>query len=246
MKNILSLFVLILLNQSIQAQTASEIITKLQETIGGKKWEAVNGIKMTAKVDAGGMKIPLELVMLKDGRMYSKITFQGQEMIQGAFDGETSWGTNFMTQKAEKSPADDNENTKRASKEFPNALVNYQKLGYTPTLMTDETIDGVLCYKIKLDKKTQLVEGKEVPNIEYYYIDKENNVIIQTESEINSGEMKGKMAQTKYSDYQEVNGVYFAFSQKSGIKDGPSQALTFDKIETNPVVDEKIFKYPGQ
>jgi hypothetical protein len=89
-----------------------------------------------------------------------------------------------------------------------------------------------------------LSEGKEVPNIEYYYIDKETFVPIMTESEISSGEMKGKIAQTKYSDYQEVNGVFIAFSQTSGIKDGMSQTITFDKVLINSTIDETGFKFP--
>jgi hypothetical protein len=89
-----------------------------------------------------------------------------------------------------------------------------------------------------------LSEGKEVPNIEYYYIDKETFVPIMTESEISSGEMKGKIAQTKYSDYQEVNGVFIAFSQTSGIKDGMSQTITFDKVLINSAIDETGFKFP--
>ena len=140
--------------------------------------------------------------------------------------------------------SDDTENAKRSAKEFPNALLNYKNLGYQATLIGSETIDGVDCHKIKLEKKTMLSEGKEVPNIEFYYLDKENNVPIQTETEILSGEMKGKISQTKYSDYQEVNGVYIAFSNTSGIKDEMSQTIQFDKIEINPEIDSNKFLFP--
>lgn len=227
-----------------KAQTVEEIISTYYNTIGGSNWEKVNGLKMNANVDQGGMKIPVEVVLLNDGKMYTEITLMGNTMVMQAFDGTTVWNTNFMTMEPEMAPSDDTENTKRSAKDFPNALVNYKTLGYTPTLIGSETIDGTLCHKIRLDKKTMLSDGKEVPNVEYYYIDKENNIPILTETEVNSGEMKGKIAQTKYSDYQEVNGVYIAYSTTSGIKDGMSQSIQYDKVEVNPVVDEKKFAFP--
>jgi outer membrane lipoprotein-sorting protein len=161
-----------------------------------------------------------------------------------AFDGKKSWTTNFMTMEPEESTADDSENARRMANEFPNGLVNYQKLGYTVTLLGSEKIEGTECHKIKLEKKSMLVEGKEVPNIEYYYMDKESNVPLLVETEISSGEMKGKISQSKFSDYQEVNGVYFPFSTTSGLKDGESQTIQFEKIEVNPTVEDSMFAFP--
>lgn len=244
MKKTLLFIVLTGLSLVSNAQNADEIVAKYYETVGGNKWEAVTGILLTANVDGGGMKIPLEIVKMSDGRGYLKINIQGQEIFQNAFDGVTSWSTNFMTQKAEKSTADDTENTKRSSREFPDALVSYKKLGYKLSLEGEDKIDGTACWKLKLEKKTMLVEGEEVPNIEYYYIDKDSNVPIMMESEINSGDMKGKIQQTKFSDYQEVSGLIYPFSISQGIKDGPSQPITFEKVVINPTVDAKIFAFP--
>jgi outer membrane lipoprotein-sorting protein len=199
---------------------------------------------MTANVEQGGMKIPVEVVTMKDGRMFTKITFMGNTMTMAAFDGEKSWSTNFMTMEPEEGTAETSENSKRSMKEFPNALINYKNLGYSATLLGSEKIDGTDCHKIKLDKKTMLVEGQEVPNVEFYYLDKENNVPVLVESEIKEGEMKGKISQTKFSDYQEISGVFIPYSTSSGIKDGESQVIQFEKVEINPTVDDKDFKFP--
>jgi outer membrane lipoprotein-sorting protein len=117
-------------------------------------------------------------------------------------------------------------------------------LGYNASLLGTEKIEGTECYKIKLEKKTLLVEGKEIPNVEYIYLDVENKVPLVVETEITSGEMKGKISQTKFSDYQEIEGVIMPFSTTSGLKDGPSQAIQFEKIEINPKVDESKFSFP--
>lgn len=229
---------------SVSAQNVDEIINSYYEKVGGKKWDEVKAMKMTANVEQGGMQIPVEVVTTRDGKTYTEVTFMGNTMTMMAFDGNKSWTTNFMTMQPEESAADDSENAKRAALEFPNALFSCKKLGYKATLLGKEKIEGTECYKIKLDKKTMLVEGKEIPNVEYYYLDTENNVPIMVETEINSGEMKGKISQTKLSDYQEVEGVFVPYSTTSGIKDGPSQAIQFEKVEINPTVDEKKFSFP--
>ncbi len=151
-----------------------------------------------------------------------------------------------MTQKAEKADDETTENTKRACKDFPLGLFHCADLGYVASLEDDQTIDGVNCYKIRLDMKTTLSEGKEIPNVEYYYIDKDSKAVIMTEAEITSGEMKGKIEQVKYSDYQEVSGAYVAFSQSFGVKDGESQTLSFEKIEANPTIGDAAFKMPSE
>lgn len=229
------------------AQTADEIATKYLENLGGlEKLNAVESIEMTAKVDYGGMSIPINMINLKDGRTVMKINFQGKEIIQGAFDGKTAWGTNFMTMKAEKSEAEDTENIKRSSGDFVTPLMNYKDKGYSLELLPNETVEGVECFKLKLTKKTMLVEGTEVPNIQFYYLDKENYVPILVEEEIPSGEMKGQISQTLYSDYQEVDGIYFAFSMTQKIKDGMGQTIVLEKVELNKKFNDSLFNYPGE
>jgi hypothetical protein len=243
-KSTLLSFFLLGITSISYSQNVDEIINSYYETIGGKKWDAVNGMRMTANVDQGGMSIPVEVVGLRDGRSFTKVTFMGNTMTMAAFDGKTSWTTNFMTMEPEESTADDSENARRSAKEFPNGLVHYKNLGYSATLLGSEKVEGTDCHKIKLEKKTMLVDGKEVPNVEYYYMDKESNVPVLVETEINSGEMKGKISQTKFSDYQEVNGVYFPFSTTQGLKDGESQTIQFEKIEVNPTVEDSMFAFP--
>jgi len=44
-------------------------------------------------------------------------------------------------------------------------------------------------------------------------------VPIVIEKEMKSGPGKGMVLQLKYSDYEEVDGMYFAFSINQGVKD---------------------------
>lgn len=232
-----------------QAQTADEIIEKYFENTGGKaNWEKIQGMKMTAKMSMQGMELPLTVVQFKDGRAFSSVTFQGMEFKQNVFDGTTLWGTNQMTMKPEKSDAEATENYKaNLGLDFPDPFLNYSAKGYKVELLGKETVEGSETFKIKLTKKPIKVDGKETENISYYFFDTENFVPLVVESEVKSGPAKGMVSQMKMSDYQEVNGLMFAFSTTIGIKGQPGgQTLTTTAVEFNPTVDPALFAFPAE
>ena len=104
MKKILLLVIAISASISVNSQSADEIIANYFENTGGiENWAKIEGIKMSAKVNQGGMEIPLEITQLKNGSQMTVINFQGIEIKQGVFDCDVMWSTNFQTQKAEKS-----------------------------------------------------------------------------------------------------------------------------------------------
>ena len=165
-------------------------------------------------------------------------------MIQVAFDGETAWGWNMMGQVAEKMEAENVENMKRAIKEFPDPFLNYKENGFAVEKLENDTIEGTECFKIKITKEPMLVEGEDVENITYYYFDTENYVPILQETEIKQGQAKGMTSQTFYSDYQEVNGIYFPFSFTQGVKGYPQQTINIKSIDVNPEIDKSILAFP--
>ena len=245
----LLLFILtISITSNINAQTADEIISKYFENTGGaENWKKVEGITIYAKVNQGGMEIPIKRVQLKDGRQMMIITFQGNEIKQGVFDGETLWNTNFMTQKAEKSDQETTDNMKLEVTDFPDPFLDYKAKGYAIELIGKETIDGEETFKIKLTKKPITVDGIKEENVSYYFFDTENFVPIALQSEIKSGEGKGMISEIKMSDYQEVDGLFLPFSMSQGVKDQPgAQPIIVEKIEFNPTVDANAFKFPEE
>jgi len=242
----LSLFITVLATGFKHAQNVDEIISKYFENTGGlEKWKALQGVKMTAKVNQGGMEIPLVITQLKDGRQMTVITFQGKEIKQGVYDGTSLWSHNFMNMKAEKSDAEATENFKQDIGEFPDPFLNYKARGLKAELLGKETVEGTETFKVKLTKKPIKVDGTPKDNVVFYYFDTENFVPLMTESEINSGPNKGMIAQGKMSDYQDVNGLLFPFSLAQGVKGQPSQApVVITKVELNPKVEDKEFVFP--
>jgi outer membrane lipoprotein-sorting protein len=233
------------LGLGLQAQTVDEIIANYFENTGGvSKWKALQGLKISAKVNQGGLEIPLEIVQLKDGRQMTSITFQGKEIKQGVYDGTTLWSTNFMTMKAEKSDAETTENFKQDIGEFPDPFLTYKERGLTVELLGKETVEGSETFKIKLTKKPVKVDGVQTDNIVFYYFDAENFVPLMMETEIKSGQAKGMISQIKWSDYQEVGGLMMPFSMAQGVKGAGSQPLTITAYELDPKVDVALFTFP--
>jgi outer membrane lipoprotein-sorting protein len=247
MKKITLLVLAICASFTMNAQTADEILTTYFENIGGlENLKKIEGIKMSATAQGQGMEIPIEIVQLKGAKQYVKISIQGKEIMQGVFDGETLWSTNFMTMKAEKSDAEATENMKLEANDFLDAFIDYKEKNYTVELIGKETIDGTETFKIKLMKEPVTVDGKKEDSVSFYYFDTENYVPIVVHTEIKSGPMKGKMSESKMSDYQEVDGLYFPFSMVQGLKGQPGQTMNITKIELNPTIDDSVFAFPEE
>lgn len=247
MKRILFSIGLSLLAFTSNAQmTATEIIDNYFANIGGREaWSALKGHKITAEINMG-MVLPIDMYMMKDGRSRISFKLQGQEMVQEAFDGESVWSTNFASMTNEKADTEESENRKRSIGEYPDPFLNVKEGGFTAEYIGEETVEGVKCYKVKLIKTPILVDGVETENSDFYYFDQENFVPIMTESVVHSGPAKGKTALSVYSDYQEVDGLYFPFSITYKTKSEEGQTIEIKSIELNPVVTDELFDFPGE
>ncbi|MEO1419027.1 MAG: outer membrane lipoprotein-sorting protein [Bacteroidota bacterium] len=250
MKTLNPLFLLLLVflvpfTSTAQDVTVDEILEGYFENTGGKEaWMELEGVKTIAKVNQGGVEIPLEIVRLKDGRQYTKFSFQGTDFYQGVYDGETLWSINFQSMQAEKSDQETTDNFKLESNDFPDPFLNYAEKGYAVELVGTETFDGAETYKVKLTKEPQTIDGEEVEDVSYYYFDAESFVPLAQEVTINQGPQAGQIALVKMSDYDEVDGLYFPFSMSRGVKDGPSQPIIIESIELNPEIEEGVFAFP--
>ena len=245
MKKITLLLAFAMMFSVVNAQTAEEIVDTYIETVGGMDaLSSLQGIKINAKINSNIGELPLTIINTKDGKQYVSIVIQGTEIVQTAFDGETAWSVNFQSMQPEKSDSEATENLKRESLDFPNSFINYKANGYTIELMENESFEGTDCFKIKLTKKPQLVDGKEEENIVYYLFDSETYVPLAAESDAKTGPMKGNTTQMSFSDYQEVDGIYFPFTMSQGVKGQPLQPLNVESIELNPEIDESMFKFP--
>lgn len=249
MKILKTLIVVILLTAMapLKAQTAETIVSNYLQNIGGEEnLKNISSIKFIGKVNFGGMILPVEIYKTQSGLSLTKADVQGQTFYQEVYDGETLWGTNQMTMAAERSDSEATANFKNNINDFPDPLVDYKEKGYTIELIGNETVEGVDTYKLKLVKEPIMVDGVQTEDVSYYYFDKENFVPIVYEEEIKSGQGKGMTVQIKFSDYQEVEGIYFPFSINQTIKGQPGgQLITITDVKLNEPMEKDLFKFPA-
>lgn len=243
MKKVYSLFLSIMMIGSAFSQTAEEIIAGYVKVVGGEEAIRKNQTwKLTAKVDMGGMELPV-IFLKAPNKMKVYAMFQGMTFVQQAYDGITAWKTNQMTMKAEKSTSEEAANLAQDLLEEPDVMITYKSLGYSVQKVDDEVVDGTDCYAIKMTKKPHLSEGKPVDNIVTYFIDKSTKALLMTRTQAQEGPMKGSLVETLFSDYQEAGGIFIPFSMTIRMANMPGQTIKFEKAEANVTIDDKEFAY---
>lgn len=228
----------------IQAQTAEEIVATYLENIGGKDaLSAVKSVKMTGTAKAQGMEFPVTMYSKLPGKQRMDLVFQGQEITQMAFDGETGWGMNFMTMQAEKWDQEQT-NIAKSAMDFLDPFLGYADKGYVISLEGEEEVESTPCFKIKLTRKPIAIDGKEVENFSYYFFDKESFAIIMQQEFAKTGPMKGMATETYLSDYEEAGGIYFPHAITQKVNGQVAADIAFSSIEVNAEIDDKVFAFP--
>lgn len=234
----------LLIGNSAYAQTAEEVIDLYFETIGGKdKVATLKSTKAICKAKAQGMELPVVMVSAAPNMQRMDMNFQGKDITQMAFDGETAWGVNFMTMEAE---AMDSEQSlvMGAQSDYPDPFLNYMDKGYTIELTGEEDVEGVDCHIIKLTRKPVMIAEKEEENITLYFMDKENGIVIKQVDYALTGPAKGATIETFFSDYEEVEGIYFPFTMVQMMNDTEVFSVAIQEMIINPELPEGYFKMP--
>ncbi len=229
---------------SLSAQTAEEIIDNYLEAIGGKDaLSKITALKISGTAKAQGMEFPIVMYQKSPGKQRMDMVFQGQQLTQMAFDGETGWGVNFMTMQTEKWGQEESASMK-AEMDFPDPFLNLTDKGYTVSLEGEAAIEGTECFKIKLTKNPVVLEGQEKENFSYHFLDKETFIPVMQQQFIKAGPMKGMTSETYFSDYDKASGVYFAYSIVSKVNGQITASISFSEIEVNPEIDDGFFAFP--
>lgn len=227
------------------ALTVSEILDKYYEASGGRsRWDSLQTVRMNGTVTVQGMEIPIAIIQTKAGQQKVSIKFQGQETTQMAFDGQTGWSTNFMTQKPEKMNAEANANVRQQVADFPDVFLHYQDKGYVATLEGTEDIEGTEAIKVKLTKNPVKVDGQSQENAVYYFFDPESFLPVAMRNTSLSGQTKGASVETLLDDYRQVRGLLFPFTSTVSYNGMPGETIQLENIQTDVEVEPGIFDFP--
>jgi hypothetical protein len=240
----LSAVAFLLFGVNTQAQTVDEIVDNYFEAIGGREnVAAIKSMKATCQAKVQGMELPVTMLQTSPNKQKIDIFFQGKEITQLSFNGETGWSTNFMTMEAEAWDKEQSEIMK-AQSSFPDPFLDYKEKGYTLELMGEEEIEGVPCFKLKYTRAPVTVDGKEEENATIYFFDKENFVPIMQRDYALTGPQKGMATETYLSDYDEVEGMFFAHTLTQRINGQDVSNISITEIELNVEVPAGTFDMP--
>ena len=238
MKNLLifGLFIVaLILVQFAQAQTADEVINKFTESMGGKeKIAAVNSVYMEGVTERNGNEITSKTVKVQ-GKLFRNETNFGMGSMTTLVTADKGWRTNFRNGGAFEAMNEEGLKGMQSQMDCVSPLVDFVVKGHKAENLGKDTVDNIVCHKIKLTTKS----GKEI----LYWIDASTYLLHQSSQK--GGGFGGRGADAElvvvYKDYKAVEGVMFPFT--TDLK-GPmgGSPMVYEKIEVNKPVDEKMYK----
>ena len=227
MKNILSLFALLLFINSYNQESISpkEVIYKYIESIGGKdKLESIESITMSGNFEIPQAPFKPSVIIKQQNPNLTSLELSAPEMgtiMKQKFNGDNG----YMEQMGQNVPFNEEQiNSSKSKKGI------FEELYYDSTILKIDgyiTIGGSDLVKVKIDDKT----------LKYYDIN--SGLLVRSEETM---KVEGNSITTtrKFSDYKDVDGILYPF--KTEIING-MQTITieFDEIKFNEVFDKNDF-----
>ncbi len=230
-KNALLVLVLLLSFHGVKAQTVDDVIEKYINALGGKeKLMALNSVKMDGTLTVQGFDIGITVTVLNGKGSRTDISVPGQ--TDGFRIVTPTKGWNFLPFQGQTAPEESPEDQVKMAQsglDLQSPFLNYAAKGNKVELLGKEKVDGADCYKIKITYKN----GKMAT----VFIDANTYYRVKTVSTVNIDGADTEIEVT-YSDFRKTpEGYSFAYSQTT-----PNGPISFNSIEINKPVDEKIFK----
>ncbi len=221
---------------TLPAQDLQEILDSHFEAIGQKNLLGMETLVVTGTALMQGMELPFKFISKRPNKAYLEIEIEGAKMIQ-AYDGENGWMIAPWTGLAD--PIDLTGPDLRGLKDMADMdgpLWNYEKKGHTVELVGKEDMEGSEVYVLKVTKK----EG----DIDYYYMDAENFVVLKVKSKsiVNGSEVE---TEALMSNFQEVDGYITAFTVEQRFGGQMGMTMNTKEINKNVEIDDSMFSKPG-
>jgi hypothetical protein len=239
--------------QFASAQTVDEVIDKYMAARGGKeKLNSIKSIYMEGSREMMGNEVAVKITKVQ-GKL-SRTEFE-----MGATNGfnliteKEAWNFFPMRSQDPQKLADSLVPMMQTELDIAGPLVDYITKGHKAELEGKENVGDISCYKIKLTTKA----GKKIT----YWIQTDNYLLLQSAG--GGGVMMGRRRDNAeggtpppgeklktgkmfimYKDYKAVDGILFPHAIEIRTEGSELQGggTTFDKIELNKSVDEKLYK----
>ena len=215
----------------INAQTLNEIVKSYSAAIKQDKLTNLKTIKITGKIAAMGMEMPMVMYMKNPNKIKTVMSFNGQDMIS-VYDGEKGYMINPMTGSTTAVEVTGAQLKQvQENNLFKNILLNYYKDGKL-TLEGQENVNDKPAFKLKVN---------EGANPVYLFLDKGSYMLVKISATVD--QMGTPTNVDSYmTDYSDIDGVVIP-KKTTAMSNGMEAAvITFDKIEVNAPMEDSIFK----
>ncbi|MFZ0282761.1 MAG: hypothetical protein WAL29_14005 [Bacteroidales bacterium] len=232
MKKIILIITAIFAFTTINAQSLEDIVKKYSSAIKADQLAGVSTIKISGKMTAMGMEMPMTMYMKNPNKIKVVYSFNGQEMVS-AFDGEKGFMVNPMTGSTD--PVEltgDQLKQVQNSNVFTNEMLRYFKSGNL-VLEGEESVNGKPAFKVKATPQGA--------NPVYMYIDKVSYLLVKTSATIE--QMGTTMNVDSFmTDYVDNDGVVMPKKTTASANGMEAAVIIFDKIEVNVPIEDSVFK----
>ena len=211
---------------SIAQNNVDDIINKVLEAQGGKeKLLAIKTVLMKGNIEFSGQKIPFNYYAIDKAALRTEFTFSG---LTGYSIVTKDSGFNFSPFQGQSAPERMTaEDIKLAQNDLDQAgvLVNYKDKGYTVELLDNEDVDGVDAIQLQIN----ILPNKTL----YYFIDPSNYYVIRIKNVSVSNGQQSRNSSDYYNFKKTKEGVLLPYTFDN---------ITFDTIELNVPLEDKLFK----
>ena len=232
MKKLFLLLAAVAIAYITEAQSLEDIIKQYSAAIHSEKLANIKTIKITGKMSAMGMEMPMVMYMKNPNKIKVTYSFNGMDMVS-VFDGEKGYMMNPMM-----GSADPVELTGEQLKQVQNnnAFRNELMLYYQNKQVTNEgteDVNGNPANKLKITPET----GNPI----FMFIDKKTGLIVKTSTTVD--QMGTTMNVDSYmTDYTDTKGVIMPKKTTAMANGMEAAKITFDLIEVDVPMEDSLFK----
>jgi outer membrane lipoprotein-sorting protein len=216
----------------VNSQSLDAIVKSYSTAMKSDKIASVKTIKITGKMSAMGMEMPMTMYMKNPNKIKIVYSFSGQEMVS-VFDGEKGYMMNPLM--GSSNPVEltgDQLKQVQSNNAFQNELIKYHKNGQV-SLEGTEDVNGKPANKLKVN-----IAGAAPLMM---YLDKGTNLLVKTKTSVE--QMGTAMDVESYmTDYVDIDGVVMPKKTTAMANGMEAAVITLDKIEVNTPMEESIFK----
>lgn len=215
----------------INAQSLEEIVKNYSVAMKSDKLAGVTSIKISGKMSAMGMEMPMVMFMKNPDKIKVTYSFNGQDMVS-VFDGEKGYMINPMMGSSDPVELTGDQLTQvQKNNAFRNELFNYFKNGQL-TLEGQENVNDKPAFKLKANVGSSPI---------YMFLDKESYMLVKTSVTVD--QMGTSMNVDSYmTDYVDIDGVVMPKKTTAMANGMEAAVITFDKIEVNIPMEDSVFK----